>query len=65
MGTRSLTTNGVGIRRQDRGVPVAVAPRIVSGELWERIEPLRPIVQVLAIASALMSKPRLNVAARA
>src|SRR5207237_8544290 len=44
-GTRSLTTNAVGIRRQAERVPMAVAPWIVSEELWERIEPLLPKVE--------------------
>jgi hypothetical protein len=42
-GTRSLTTNAVGIRRQAGRVPMAVAPWIVSDELWELVEPLLPV----------------------
>jgi hypothetical protein len=44
-GTRSLTTNDVGICRQLGGVPVAAKPWVVSEELWERIEPLLPRVE--------------------
>src|SRR5205085_9846480 len=38
-------TNAVGICRQAEGVPVAVAPWVVSDELWRRIEPLLPKVE--------------------
>src|SRR5919204_302967 len=38
-------TKAVGIRRQLGGVPMAVAPWIVSDGLWSRIEPLLPRVE--------------------
>src|SRR5574337_14758 len=44
-GTRSLTTKPSASVVKLRGVPMAVAPWIVSDELWKRIEPLLPKVE--------------------